>query len=70
MKHCRIVERSLNGKRSVDDKTFASVAVLSERLERLQKADERFCEIELSNHVKSLKNRRKEPVSLLNGFSD
>jgi len=62
MKHCRIVERSLNGKRSVDGKTFASIAVLDERLERLRKADEHFHGIEFSDHVKSLKSRRKEPA--------
>ena len=61
MKHCRIVERSLNGKRSVDEQTFASIAILSDRLERLQKADERFYGISVSKHVKSLKSRRKEP---------
>ncbi|MHC4724092.1 MAG: hypothetical protein ACYS9V_07545 [Planctomycetota bacterium] len=49
MKHCRIVERSLNGKRSVDEQTFASIAVLNERLE-------------ISNHVKLLKPHKKEPA--------
>ncbi|MHC4757566.1 MAG: hypothetical protein ACYTE8_02810 [Planctomycetota bacterium] len=61
MKHCRIVERSLSGKRSVDEQTFASIAILRERLERLQKADGRFDGISVSKHVKSLKSRRKEP---------
>jgi hypothetical protein len=62
MKHCRIVERSLNGKRSVDEQTFASIAVLNERLERLQKADRRFRGIKFSNHVKLLKPHKKEPA--------
>jgi len=35
--HCRIVAESLAGKRDVDEQTFASLAILDERLERLRK---------------------------------
>ena len=37
-RHCHIVSASLTGKRPVDEKTYASVAVLSERLERLRQS--------------------------------
>jgi hypothetical protein len=62
MQHFRIVERSLNGKRSVDEQTLASLAVLSERLEGLRKVDERYREVKFSSDVKSLRAKKKEPA--------
>ena len=56
--HCRIVEESLSGERAVDEQTFASIAVLDERLKRLKKLDETFDRIEFSPAVKRLKKRR------------
>ena len=56
--HCRIVEKSLSGERAVDEQTFASIAVLDERLKRLKKLDETFDRIEFSPAVKRLKKRR------------
>jgi len=38
--HCRIVTESLAGKRKVDEHTFASLAILDERLERLKSLGE------------------------------
>lgn len=37
-RHCQVVGASLTGKRPVDEKTYASMAVLSERLERLRQS--------------------------------
>jgi hypothetical protein len=34
-RHCQVVAASLGGTRPVDEKTYASMAVLSDRLERL-----------------------------------
>ncbi|HUT31094.1 MAG TPA: hypothetical protein VMX13_14970 [Sedimentisphaerales bacterium] len=56
--HCRIVEQSLCGQRSVDEQTFASLAVLGERLERLRKASGVFAEIGFSPAVKKLKREK------------
>ena len=40
--HCRIVTESLTGTRKVDEQTFASLAILDERLERLRGLGETF----------------------------
>jgi len=55
--HCEVVRESIIGKRAVDEQTFASLAVLSERLERLKKLDKAFSVVELSPAVKKLKTR-------------
>ncbi len=56
--HCRIVGESLNGEREVDEQTFASLAILSERLERLSGLDSVFSEVEFSPAVQELKSQR------------
>jgi len=40
--HYQIVTESLNGKRDLDEHTFASLGVLAERLERLKQLDGAF----------------------------
>jgi hypothetical protein len=55
--HCRIVNRTLTGKRAVDEQTFSSLAVLAERLERLKRLDKIFSNIEFSHYVKKLRSR-------------
>ena len=57
--HCQIVKRSLCGERAVDEETFASLAVLSERLERLKELDSAYSAVEFSSAVKKLKEQRK-----------
>ena len=37
-RHCQVVAASLSGKRPVDEKTYASMAALSDRLERLRRS--------------------------------
>jgi hypothetical protein len=41
-KHYQIVEKSLAGDREVNEQTFTSLAILSERLEHLKKVDKIF----------------------------
>lgn len=57
--HCRIVAGSLAGKRTVDEQTFASLAILGERLERLKKHDAVFSGVTFSSAVKKLQNQKK-----------
>jgi len=54
---CRIVEKSLSGERAVDERTFASLAILTERLERLKKLGGNFSSVSFSSSVKQLKRR-------------
>jgi hypothetical protein len=56
--HCRTVTESLEGKRKVDDHTFAALAVLCERLERVKKLDDAFAGISFSPAVQKLENLR------------
>ncbi len=56
--HCQIVRESIAGERAVDEQTFASLAILTERLERLKKLDKSFSEIAFSSGVKRLKARK------------
>lgn len=58
--HFRILGRSLSGERPVDEQTYASVAVLSERLEHLKKHRDLFAGIEFSPDVEAL--RRHAPA--------
>jgi hypothetical protein len=57
--HCRIVAGSINGQRCVDEHTYASLAVLCERLERLKKLDDAFCDVSFSPDVNALVNQKK-----------
>jgi len=56
--HCRIVAGSLVGEREVDERTFASLTIIGERLERLKKIDETFSGIEFSPDVEKLRSRK------------
>ncbi len=60
LNHCQIVEKSLAGKRAVDEKTLASLEILTERLERLRKLDKSFANIEFSSAVERLKGRKNK----------
>ena len=57
--HCQVVAESLKGHREVDDHTFAALAVLSERLERLKKIDEAFSGVTFSPDVEQLQSQRR-----------
>ena len=56
--HCRIVRDSIVGKRAVDEQTFASLTILTERLERLKKVDKIFGSVVFSPAVKELKDQK------------
>jgi len=56
--HCRIVEKSLTGERAVDEQTFASLTILTERLQRLKKLDKIFGGVTFSPDVRELKARK------------
>ena len=58
LNHCEIVEMSLAGERAVDEQTFASLAILTERLERLKKLDKSFANIGFSPVVEGLTGQR------------
>lgn len=55
--YCQVVSESITGKRAVDEDTFVSLAVLTERLERLRKLDKMFNNVKFSPYVKKLKSR-------------
>ncbi|HUS73294.1 MAG TPA: hypothetical protein VMY06_09540 [Sedimentisphaerales bacterium] len=56
--HCRIVEKSLTGERAVDEQTFSSLTILTERLERLKNMDEIFSGVTFSPDVRELKAQK------------
>jgi hypothetical protein len=56
--HRQIVEDSLSGQRAVDERTFASLEILADRLERLKKFDKVFSRVTFSPAVKELAERK------------
>ena len=56
--HCRTVAESLAGKRKVDEQTFASLAILDERLERLRNLSEAFSGVQFSPNAAKLLARK------------
>jgi hypothetical protein len=58
----RIIRESLTGARPVDEQTHAAVAILAERLERLQQSNSRFAEIGLSPQLKRLRQQAEALV--------
>lgn len=61
-KHYQIVEKSLAGGRAVDEQTFASLEILSERLQHLKNVDRIFDGVNFSPQVMDLKTRNREVV--------
>ena len=59
--YCKIVAESLLGERAVDELTFDSLSILTERLNRLKEVDPVFSEITLSSDAKKL-TRQKDAV--------
>jgi hypothetical protein len=62
MDSSRIVAASLAGERPVDEQTHAAVAILAERLERLQQSSSLFAGISFSPYVKQLQTRAEAVV--------
>lgn len=63
LNHFSVVKESLSGNRAADEQTFASIAILNERLQRLKERGHPFSEISFSIDVKKLKKRQK-PVAV------
>jgi hypothetical protein len=59
-KHYKIVEKSLAGERAVDEQTFASLEILSERLKHLKSVDSIFDGVIFSPQVMDLKARNRQ----------
>ena len=60
--HCEVVKGSLSGTRTIDEQTYASVAALDQRLQRVRKMGQKFAIIEFSPAVKKLKNHSSRVV--------
>jgi hypothetical protein len=58
--HFELVKESLNGRREIDEHTFASLEVLRERIERLKQLDKRFSGIGFSPFVRRMARQHKE----------
>ncbi len=56
--YCQIVEKSLTAQRPIDEQTFASLTILTERLEQLKKLGKTFSNVTFSPAVKKLKARK------------
>ncbi len=56
--HCRMVRESLDGRRAVGEQTFASLAILEERLGRLRRLHRLFDNVRFSAAVRKLKKQR------------
>jgi hypothetical protein len=52
--HCKVVSQSLAGERPTDEQTFASINLLSERLESVHKVHRHLVDVEFSPHVQVL----------------
>ncbi|MHC4648479.1 MAG: hypothetical protein ACYTBJ_23720 [Planctomycetota bacterium] len=55
--HCEVVTESLGNKRAVDEQTFASLAILEERLERLRRLHGLFDKVRFSPAVRKLRKQ-------------
>jgi len=56
--HCRIVAESLAGERQVDGQTFAAIAILDEKLQRLRRLDGAYSAVTFSADVEKLRSRK------------
>jgi hypothetical protein len=49
--HCEVVQDSLHGTRETDDRTFASLEILKDRLDRVKRMSPKFAIVEFSPAV-------------------
>jgi len=54
-RHCRIVRGALTGDAEIGEQTYASMAVLAERLERLKAGSDLFAGVEFSPEAERLR---------------
>ena len=57
LNHCQIVSESLAGRRAMDEQALAALAVLTDRLARLKKANPSFAGVTLSPHAEAMADR-------------
>jgi hypothetical protein len=58
--HCEIVAKSLRGEKTPDEQTFASLAILADRLERVKKVSPCLSEVAFSQAAKELAKQKSE----------
>lgn len=51
---CQVVRDSMDGRRPVDEQTFTSIAILSERLARVRRLGKNFSNIKFSSAARKL----------------
>ena len=54
LNHCQIVSEALAGSRAVDEQALAALAVLTDRLARLKRANPAFAGVTLSPQAEAL----------------
>lgn len=52
--HCEVVMESLSGERRIDEQTFASINLLAEKLQAVQKVHRSLVNVEFSPQVQAL----------------
>ena len=55
--HCEVVKDSLDGIRTVNEQTFASLEVLNDRLERVKKLGGMFADVAFSPAAENLRKQ-------------
>lgn len=53
--HCEVVQESLQGKKEADERTFASLEILKDRLDRVKRISPRFAVVEFSPAAEQLR---------------
>jgi len=62
MDNFRIIQETLSGERPADEQTQAAVAILAERLQRLQQNSRLFAGVAFSPHVRTLRRQAEALV--------
>jgi len=60
---CEVMRKSLCGERAVDEKTYAALAILSNRLQRVQQLGEAYAGITFSPMVGKLISQKNPAVA-------
>jgi hypothetical protein len=62
--HSELVQQSLVGERAIDEQTLTSIAVLSDRLERLKKMGDQFKGITFSPNIRKVIRRKEKSAAV------
>lgn len=63
MNDFKVLQESISGERETDEQTFASLAVLEERLKRVKRLGGAFSSVRFSRVVKKL-DAQKQPMAV------